>query len=106
MSLPDAPLVFLVPLQVKPERVEEWLDAVHALIDRMAAEPAFIACDLLRDAHDPTVFMLYEQWNEASVEDFLAHQSTDYRAAYDALLPTLLQGPRQPQVLEPLQSWG
>ncbi|MEG2805174.1 putative quinol monooxygenase [Stenotrophomonas sp.] len=106
MSLPDVPLVFLVRLQVKPERLQDWLDAVHALIDRMAEEPAFVSCDLLRDAQDPTVFMLYEHWNEASVEDFLANQSTDYRAAYDALLPELLQGPRQPQVLEPVQHWS
>lgn len=105
MSAPDTPLVFYVKLQVKPERVQDWLDALHTLVDRMADEPAFVSCDLHRDAQDPTLFTLYERWNEASVEDFLAHQSTDYRAAYDALLPELLQLPREPQVLELLQSW-
>jgi len=106
MTANDVPLVFHVRLQVKPERVQDWLDAVHALIDRMAEEPAFISCDLHRDANDPTLFVLYERWDEESVQSFLEHQSTDYRAAYDALLPELLQAPRQPQVLELMQSWA
>jgi quinol monooxygenase YgiN len=106
MSDSHGPLVFYVKLQVKPERIDAWLEAVHVLIDRMADEPAFISCDLHRDASDPTLFTLYERWDEASVQDFLDHQSTDYRAAYDALLPELLQKPREPQVLELLQSWG
>lgn len=106
MTATDVPLTFYVRLQVKPERVQDWLDAVHALIDRMAEEPAFISCDLHRDANDPTLFTLYERWDEDSVQDFLAHQSTDYRAVYDALLPELLQKPREPQVLELIQSWG
>jgi quinol monooxygenase YgiN len=101
----ESPLVFYVSLQVKPEHLQTWLDAVHGLIDRMSEEPAFVSCDLHRDAHDPTRFTLYERWDEASVEDFLAHQSTDYRATYDALLPDLLQRPREPQLLELLQSW-
>jgi quinol monooxygenase YgiN len=106
MTQSDSPLIFYVKLQVKPEQVDAWLEAVHALIDRMADEPAFISCDLHRDANDPTLFTLYERWNEASAQDFLDHQSTDYRAAYDALLPELLQKPREPQVLELVQSWG
>jgi quinol monooxygenase YgiN len=106
MSDSHGPLVFYVKLQVKPERIDAWLEEVHVLIDRMADEPAFISCDLHRDANDPTLFTLYERWDEASVQDFLDHQSTDYRAAYDALLPELLQKPREPQVLELLQSWG
>ncbi|MGH8039052.1 MAG: putative quinol monooxygenase [Stenotrophomonas sp.] len=106
MSDSQGPLVFYVKLQIKPERIDAWLEAVHVLIDRMAEEPAFISCDLHRDANDSTLFTLYERWDEASVQDFMDHQSTDYRAAYDALLPELLQKPREPQVLELLQSWG
>lgn len=106
MSTLESPLVFYVKLQLKPECVDEWLDALHVLADRMAEEPAFISCDLHRDANDPTLFTLYERWNEASVADFLANQATDYRATYEARLPELLQHPREPQVLELLQSWG
>ena len=40
MTANDVPLVFHVRLQVKPERVQDWLDAVHALIDRMAEDGA------------------------------------------------------------------
>lgn len=106
MTSAETPLVFYVKLQLKPDRVDEWLEALHVLVDQMAEAPAFISCDLHRDANDPTLFTLYERWNEASVADFLANQATGYRATYEALLPDLLQRPREPQVLELLQSWG
>ncbi|WP_299345217.1 hypothetical protein [uncultured Pseudoxanthomonas sp.] len=37
-ATPSAPLVFYVRLRVKPERVDEWLHAVHAIVDAMSKE--------------------------------------------------------------------
>jgi len=99
-------LVFFVKLRVKPECVQQWLGALEALLVDMQREPAFVSCHLDRDAHDPCLFTLYEHWNEPSVEAFLAHQDTPYRQRYEALLPRLLQGPREPQVLLPQRSWS
>jgi len=98
-------LVFFVKLRVKPDCVDEWLTALEELLRDMRREPAFVSCHLDRDAHDPCLYTLYEHWNEPSVEAFLAHQTTDYRDRYDALLPRLLQSPREPQVLLPQRSW-
>ncbi|WP_299343893.1 hypothetical protein [uncultured Pseudoxanthomonas sp.] len=36
---------------------------------------------------------------------FLARQDRPYRRDYEARLPELLQGPREPQVLVPLARW-
>jgi quinol monooxygenase YgiN len=49
--------------------------------------------------------VLYERWNEPSVEAFLQHQDTPYRRAYEARLPALLERPREPTVLLPINEW-
>lgn len=106
MSTPVAPLVFHVVLRVKPERVDDWLREVAAIADAMSKEDTFISCDLHRDANDPATFTLYERWAEPDVETFLARQDKPYRRDYEAKLPDLLRGPREPQVLVPLRSWA
>jgi len=103
--MPPSTLVFFVKLQLRPECIDEWLTALEELLRDMQREPAFVSCHLDRDAQDPNLFTLYEHWNEASVEAFLAHQATDYRDRYEALLPGLLQSPRQAQVLLPMRHW-
>ena len=104
MSAP-VPLVFHVVLRVKPQRVDDWLREVAAIAEAMSKEDTFLSCDLHRDANDPNVFTLYERWAEPDVETFLARQDKPYRREYEAKLPELLQGPREPQVLVPLRRW-
>ena len=101
----NSDLVFYVRLRVKPERIDEWIVAVKDVIAQMSQEPAFVSCYMHRDAQDATLFTLYERWREPSVEAFLANQATPYRAAYEARLPELLQHPREPAVLLPLDEW-
>lgn len=98
-------LVFYVKLFVKPECVEEWKQAVFEIIELMSHEEAFISCYMHQDTQDPNLFTLYERWNERSVEDFLKHQMKPYRVAYDAKLPALLQRPREPAILLPINEW-
>ena len=105
MTMANTDLVFYVRLWVKPDRVDEWLSAVKPLIEQMSRESSFVSCYMHRDANDATQFTLYERWREPSVEAFLANQATPYRAAYEALLPDLLQRPREPAVLLPLEEW-
>ncbi|UOV03619.1 antibiotic biosynthesis monooxygenase [Pseudoxanthomonas sp. F37] len=105
MAVPRGPLVFYVRLRVKPECVDAWLQAVHDIVDAMSKEDTFLSCALHRDANDPTLFALYERWAEPDVATFLARQDKPYRRDYEARLPDLLQGPREPQVLVPLAEW-
>jgi quinol monooxygenase YgiN len=98
-------LVFYVKLYVKPDQVEEWKAAVNTIIEEMAKEDTFISCHLHQDAYEKNLFTLYERWSEPSVEAFLKNQMKPYRIAYEAKLETLLQRPREPQVLKPLGQW-
>ena len=99
-------LVFYVKCRVRPDRIDEWRQAVDQIIEQMSAEDSFVSCHLHRDAGDPTLFTLYERWAEPSIDAFLEHQDKPYRQAYEAKLPELLQEPREPQVLVPLGEWS
>ena len=103
--MPAENLIFYVKLYVRPDRVDDWKEAVNAVIEEMSKEEAFISCDLHQDANDEHLFTLYEQWAEPSVEAFLKNQDKPYRAAYEAKLGSLLARPREPQVLRPLGQW-
>lgn len=103
--MPTEDLVFYVKLFVKPDCVEAWKKAVTEMIAEMSKEAAFVSCHLHQDAQDEHLFTLYERWAEPSVEAFLQHQMKPYRLAYDAQLESLLQRPREPQILKPLGQW-
>ena len=100
------PLVFHVRLRVKPDCTDEWLQAVHDIIEAMSKEDTFLSCDLHRDANEPTLSTLSERWSEPSGWVVRPRQDKPYRREYEAKLPGLLQGPREPQVLVPLGSWS
>ena len=104
--MPQDDLVFYVKLFVKPERVDDWKAAVTLVIEEMSKEEAFVSCNLHQDATDENQFTLYERWAEPSVEAFLENQTKPYRLAYEAQLESLLQRPREPQVLKPLRQWN
>jgi quinol monooxygenase YgiN len=103
--VPQSEIVFYVKLFVKPGRIEEWRDAFSAIVAEMSKEDAFVSCYLHQDASDENQFTLYERWAEPSVEAFLRNQMKPYRIAYDAKLESLLQRPREPQILRPLGEW-
>jgi Uncharacterized conserved protein len=99
-------LVFYVKLHVKPSCVQDWRQAFHAIVEEMSKESAFVSCYLHQDASDQALFTLYERWAEPSVEAFLKNQMKPYRVEYEARLESLLQRPREAQVLVPLGQWG
>lgn len=100
--MPIEHLVFYVKVYVRPDRVDEWLKAVRVVIEEMSKEDAFIPCVLHQDASDEHLFTLNDKWAEPSVEAFLTNQMKPYRVADEAQLDTLLQRPRELQVLKHL----
>lgn len=103
--MPESDLVFYVKLFVEPDKVDEWKSAVYEVVNQMSKEDAFISCHLHQDMQDESLFTLYERWAEPSVESFLQNQMKPYRIEYDNKLPSLLQRPREPQVLKALGHW-
>ena len=98
-------LIFFVQLNIKSERVDEWMRAVTELIDHMSREDTFVMCLMDQSAEDPTIFTLYERWNEPSLDAFVINQMKDYRKRYEELLPELLRRPRRTMILSPLRTW-
>ncbi|HEY9664298.1 MAG TPA: antibiotic biosynthesis monooxygenase [Allocoleopsis sp.] len=100
-------LVFYVQLQVKPDCVQEWKEAVTDVIHHMSAEPTFVTCYLHQDTQDANRFTLYERWREPSLEAFIQNQfeAKSYRKAYEEKLPTLLVSPRTTSVLSTIEAW-
>src|SRR5690606_6135094 len=60
VPMAQSDLVFYVKCRVRPDRIDEWRQAVDQIIEQMSAEDSFVSCHLHRDAGDPTLFTLYE----------------------------------------------
>lgn len=86
--MPTDDLVFFVQLDLKPERVEDWMNAVTALIDRMSQEETFVTCLMDQSREDPNKFTLYERWRQPSLQAFLENQMKEYRKVYEEMLPS------------------
>jgi quinol monooxygenase YgiN len=103
--VPNDDLVFFVQLDLMPERIEDWMRAVTALIDRMSQEETFVTCLMDQSTENPNKFTLYERWREPSLEAFLKNQMKEYRKVYEEVLPSFLRSPRTTMVLRPVRAW-
>jgi (4S)-4-hydroxy-5-phosphonooxypentane-2,3-dione isomerase len=73
-------LVALVHCHVKPEHVAAFADACRANHEGSIAEPGCLRFDVLQQQDDPTRFVLYEWYRDASAMDF--HKTTAHYAAW------------------------
>jgi autoinducer 2-degrading protein len=97
--------VTLVHVRVKPEAVDDFIDATRANHEASIREPGNLRFDVLRDVEDPTRFVIYEAYNDeaaarahkdtphylewrAAVEDWMAEPRRGVR--YDGLLPAAM----------------
>jgi quinol monooxygenase YgiN len=93
----------LVYLTVKLESCDEFMQLLSPVLDAMRHEATFVSTVLHRSPDNPTSFMLYEVW--ADREDLVNVQmKREYRAAYEAKLPSLLQEPRRAVIWERLRA--
>lgn len=85
-------LVQLVHIQVKPDRVGDFLDAFRINYEGTRKEPGNLRFDVLQDPDDETRFSIYEVFvDEAAVD---AHRNTEHYAKTVALLDDIMTGPR------------
>jgi len=73
-------LVALVHCHVKPEHVEAFAAACLANHDGSIREPGVLRFDVLQQQDDPTRFVLYEWYRDAS--DLDVHKTTPHYAAW------------------------
>ncbi|ROR34444.1 antibiotic biosynthesis monooxygenase [Inmirania thermothiophila] len=76
--------VTIVHVRVRPEHVDDFIEATRANHEASVREPGNLRFDVLQSAEDPTRFVLYEAYRSA--EDAAAHKETaHYRRWRDAV---------------------
>ena len=87
-------IVTCVHVDVKPEHVEDFIQASRLNHENSIKEPTNIRFDVLQRKDDPTKFMLYEAYE--SEEGAAAHKNTqhylDWRKAVEPWMATPREG--------------
>jgi len=98
----EADVVYVITLEVKPGREEEFFALLTPVLDAMRHEASFVDCALHRDPEKPSRFLLYETWrSHEDVVNVQIHQP--YRQAYHDALPELLARPREVGIWRPVR---
>ena len=84
--------MIIVRLEVKPERVDDFLRLVSFNSSESRKEPGNLRFDVVRSVDNPTLFRLYEVYiDDAAVR---AHQATPHYAKWRAEIEAFLVTPR------------
>ncbi len=85
--------VTLVEINIKPDRVEEFLDVFRANHEGAIREPGNLRFDVLQDPKVKTRFFIYEAYrDDAAVQ---AHKETPHYLACVEKLEELMSEPRK-----------
>jgi autoinducer 2-degrading protein len=84
--------VTLVYVHVKPERVEEFIEAMRANYEASVQEPGNHRFDVLRDPANPAHFCIYEAY--ATEADAKAHKLTAHYITWRDRVADMMAEPR------------
>ncbi len=85
--------VTLVEINIKPERVNEFLDVFRANHEGSIKEPGNLRFDVLQDPEVATRFFIYEAYEND--EAVLAHKTTPHYLACVEKLDEMMSQPRK-----------
>ncbi len=85
--------VTLVHVHVKPDRVEDFIEATRKNHEASIQESGNRRFDVLQSADDPARFVLYEAY--ASAEDAVAHKQTPHYLQWRDIVAEWMAEPRQ-----------
>ncbi|VCZ46394.1 (4S)-4-hydroxy-5-phosphonooxypentane-2,3-dione isomerase [Klebsiella pneumoniae] len=85
--------VTLVEINIKPERVDEFLEVFRANHEGALQEPGNLRFDVLQDPEVKTRFFIYEAYKDD--EAVLAHKKTPHYLACVEKLEEMMSQPRQ-----------
>jgi autoinducer 2-degrading protein len=86
-------IVTCVHVYVKPEHVQQFIEASKINHQHSITEPANLRFDILQSTDDPTRFLLYEAY--ASEEGARAHKQTSHYLAWRKAVEPWMAQPRQ-----------
>jgi len=84
--------MIIVRLEVKPDRVNDFLKLVTFNATESRKEPGNLRFDVVRSVDNPTLFRLYEVYQDDAA--VAAHQATAHYAKWRAEIEALLVTPR------------
>jgi len=85
--------VSLVHIQVKPERVDDFIEASRVNHVGSIEEPGNRRFDVLQDTRDPTKFILYEAY--VTAEQAAAHKDTPHYREWRDAVAGMMAKPRE-----------
>lgn len=85
--------VVAVTVFVKPENVQQFIDATLDNARNTRKEPGNLRFDMLQAEDDPNRFLFYEAYHDKS--GFAAHQATPHYARWKAAVADWMAQPRQ-----------
>lgn len=85
--------VTLVKVSVKPNRVNDFIEASRANHEGSVRESGNRRFDILQDPGDPTRFILYEAY--VGADDAAAHKQTPHYLAWRDAVAEMMAEPRQ-----------
>ncbi len=86
-------LVTIVHVIVKPDHVDEFIEASRLNHELSVTEPGNRRFDVLQSADDPTRFVLYEAYENAA--EAAKHKETDQYNAWRETVADWMAQPRQ-----------
>lgn len=90
--------VTLVEINVKPDKIDEFLKVFHANHLGAVKEEGNLRFDVLQDEHEPTKFFIYEAYRDN--EAVLAHKKTPHYLKCVEALEEIMTGPRRKTVFK------
>lgn len=94
---PDYAMMITARLNVKPEKVKDFLAAAKEMIENSNKEAGCKSYQLFQDPYDNTGFIFVEAYkNQAAVE---AHFGSDYFKAFGPKTSDLVQGPAKIKII-------
>jgi len=100
-------IVTCVHVHVKPEAVNDFIEASVLNHKGSVKEPGNLRFDFVQQADEPTRFMLYEAFE--SEESVTAHKTTDHYLKWRETVKDMMAEPRygiKYYVIEPKEKWG
>lgn len=85
--------VTLVHVHVKPENVQDFIEASLENARESVREPGNVRFDVLQSKDDPTRFVLYEAY--ATADDALAHKGTQHYLRWREVVADWMAEPRE-----------
>jgi (4S)-4-hydroxy-5-phosphonooxypentane-2,3-dione isomerase len=86
-------LIVHVHVHVKPESVDAFVDATRENARNSVREPGVVRFDVVRQADDPTRFVLIEIYR--TPDDPAAHKATAHYAAWRDAVEPMMAEPRR-----------